>query len=171
MNRANLGNIITNGVQTLSVSAFTGSNYMRNAQRQALADAASGLNNLTMEEARQVGQTRARQMTDEAERYSTGGTSPFQHLTNEEARKFRESQAQSIRESLSDNDEENDEITVDEIMEGVKSSNSPQTENLITKIRNDYDWLNQRKIYTREGSKFVGTTIEDIIKSRSEEEE
>lgn len=59
MNRANFGNIITNGVQTLSVAGFTGSNWKKGADRARKADAASGLNNLSDEEAGILGEARA----------------------------------------------------------------------------------------------------------------
>lgn len=62
MNRLNVGNVITNGMQTLSVAGFTASGWKKGADRARIADAASGLNNLSYEEANMLGQARADQM-------------------------------------------------------------------------------------------------------------
>lgn len=65
MNRANFGNIVTNGIQTLSVSGFTAAGYKKGADRARIADAASGLNNLSYEEAGMLGQAKADQMRNQ----------------------------------------------------------------------------------------------------------
>lgn len=61
MNRANFGNVITNGMQILSVGTTTASRLLGHAE--------SALNNLTKDERKEYYQMRADQMRDEMAEY------------------------------------------------------------------------------------------------------
>lgn len=150
MNRYNFGNVVTNGVQTLSVAGFTGSNWAEGRKRQKLADASSALNNLVdtsdmkpneafnaqLDAAKQVGEMRASKLQSELD-------------------EFQENQSGI------------DDLIKDSSMVGEKQSkqkdpweylNSPQGEELRTAIN---ERVSRFKFYTRDGSRFK--KIEDIV--------
>lgn len=183
MNRSNVGNIVTNGMQILSVAGTTGAHEAQNARRAKLADASSGLNNLSEEERIQYGQMQANRIRDaiakynandnrlfleeqgnigemeanksraDMSRYNAKGSSPFQHLSNEEASKYQSSVADKMRQSFMD---------VDEAMEGLEG---PQKNELQVRISRD---VLSSTVWDREGSAFKPTTIEDLINKRKE---
>ena len=72
MNRANFGNIVTNGMQILSVAGTTAAKAFnkREALQRAKYDASSALNNMSLDEARQVGQMRAEQMKQQLKEFN-----------------------------------------------------------------------------------------------------
>lgn len=131
--RSNVGNVVTNALQIGGVAATTASGI----RRQKLGDASSAYQYLSKSEAEEIGRARASEMLQNARAYSpeekdlisrtnaqrqvekaktfeAGGESPSQHLTLEEQRQLRVKQAEGLRSSLNDGEEEQ---TVDALME------------------------------------------------------
>lgn len=165
MNRANFGNIITNGVQTLSVAGFTGSNWKKGSDKARLADASSALNNMSEDEVRAYGQMQADKMRSEVSRYNAGGQSPYQHLTDEEAGQYQEAVANDMRRKINSGSED-----VDDIMGGTPFGglNSPQAKAIRTYIENNFDFTRN---YVRDGRRFRKMTKEDLINSLTRSED
>jgi len=69
MNRYNIGNIATNGMQILGVAGTTASGFINQSQRRKIDDASSALNNMSFDEVKQVGQYRADRLRDEMTEY------------------------------------------------------------------------------------------------------
>lgn len=158
MNRVNVGNQITNGMQILGVAGTTAAAGKR-AQKQAhLADASSALNNLSEEDLNAVGQMRANKLMAEVNRYNAGGESPYQHLSNEDASKYQQARAEDMIKYASKGDEED----VDNIMSGTPFSKlkSPQAEYIQKYIENNFDFS---KLYSYDSGKIGKVTKEEII--------
>lgn len=139
MNRSNVGNIVTNATQIMSVGATAASGVIR-----SLGSADTALSNLSKQEKAELGQVRADKLRDEVSRYKTGGDSSLQHLSEEELTKYRQVQADDIR-KFSDRDSVEGESTVDDYMADVKSSytdNSEQVKHIVNKLTSDRDFLN-----------------------------
>lgn len=157
MNRANFGNVITNGMQVLSVAGTTAAGAARASRQQHLADASSALNNLSEEQLGQVGQMRANKLMEEVERYNAKGESPYQHLTPEEAGEYQSARADQMRAFARGSDE-----SVDDLMEGTAFSRlqSPQAQNLGTFIENNFTY---NPFFVKgEKGKFKKGTLEDL---------
>lgn len=124
MNRANFGNIITNGVQTLSVAGFTGANWEKGNRQAKLADASSALNNLV----------------------DTSDMTPKEafNAKMDKAQEVGEMRAAGLQKELDKFHEES--ASVDDVMEdsntGLKP-NSPQAEALEKKRQQDLDWYDK----------------------------
>lgn len=175
MNRANFGNIATNGIQTLSVSGFTGSSAIIQNRRAKIADASSALNNLVdtdgmspkeafnakLGAAKEIGMARADELKADISRQEAGGKSPFQHLSDEEAGQYQKAVADDMRKKFQGENEDVDDIMADTPMAKI---GSPQNKNLSEKINNDFNAI---KIWTRKGSAFSPTTIGDLAKEYS----
>lgn len=154
MNRNNTGNVTTNAMQILSVAGTTASGYIDKAKRARLGDASSVLNNYAeqngiskVDAAKEIGRFEAdklsqsmKEQKDSSNRYNSGGSSPFQHLTEKEAKDYQQKRAEDIKKYTYGNDEETD---VDKIMgdTGLKLD-SPQAEELERKRQRDLDWYN-----------------------------
>lgn len=131
MNRYNLGNVITNGMQILSVGATTASKTLGRADQV--------LNNLSDDEKSAYYKMKADKIRDEISRYNTGGESAIQHLSGEELTDYRKKQADDIRKKTYGEEEEN----VDALMGDMPSSlqdNSPQVKQLELKMKRDKEW-------------------------------
>lgn len=149
MNRANFGNIVTNGIQTLAVSGFTGANAYKQSQRQKLADASSALNNMTLEEAGQVGKMRADELNEQVRQHNNQ-TNGMEHLTDEEQKKYGDKKAQGLRDYINGEEE-----SIDDYLEGGIAPQTAQgiqiNENTIRKLK----YLEERVAYVRDGSRFA----------------
>ena len=166
MNRANFGNVVTNGMQILSVAGTTAAGAIRASRQQHLADASSALNNLSEDELQQVGEMRANKLRDEMARYNAGGESPYQHLSNEEAGLYQEKRAEQMRKFINEDSE-----SVDDLMEGTAFSRlqSPQSSDLRTFIENNFKY---NPFYVKgEKGRFKKGTIEDLGLERKEGDE
>lgn len=145
MIRSNVGNIVTNGQQILSVGAFTAGGLIR-----SLGKADSALNNLSKEERQKYTQMQADKMRDEMNAYNSGGASATQHLSEEELTQYRQAQADDIRRKINKS-QGSDVESVDEIMGGTSSSsrgtppalreNSEQVPELNLKMQRDREWF------------------------------
>ena len=156
MNRSNIGNVITNGMQILSVGATTASHVLGSADK--------ALNNLTPEERKKYDLMRADKMReemqdyynperqlnkqfkenkikDEREAYYAKGSSPMQHLTLDEKTKFQKMKAEKIKESINDSNEIEEDNSFENPALAIRSV-SPQSEEGYIKITRDNDWLN-----------------------------
>lgn len=91
--RLNVGNQITNGMQILSVGATTASGMSNSAKQRRLADATSGLNNLSEEDLNRIGSMNASKKIAEVERYEAGGGDIYQHMTPEQAARIQKTNA------------------------------------------------------------------------------
>lgn len=140
MNRSNVGNIVTNGMQILSVSAASA--------RGILGRNETTLNNLSRKERLDYQNMQADKIRDEVETYYNKGSSPMQHLSQDEITKYREKQADDIRKKISESEETE---SVDDIMgnSGFVSNtiseireNSPQVEEIKLKLQRDNEWYN-----------------------------
>lgn len=134
MNRSNVGNIVTNGMQILSVSAASAKGILGRNE--------TTLNNLSRKERLDYKNMQADKMRDEVETYYNKGSSPMQHLSQDEITKYREKQADNIRKMISEGEETE---SVDDIMSntisGIKE-NSPQIEEIKLKLQRDNEWYN-----------------------------
>ena len=134
MNRYNLGNVITNGMQILSVGATTAAKTLGRADQT--------LNNLSDDEKSAYYKMKADKIRDEINRYNTGGESAIQHLSEEELTDYRKKQADDIRKKTYGEEEE----SVDTLMEGSENGipklqdNSLQVEQLELKMKRDKEW-------------------------------
>ena len=162
MNRANFGNVVTNGMQILSVAGTTSAAFERQSRAARIADASSALNNMSEDELHQLGQMRADKLRSEISRYNASGESPYQHLSDEEAGLYQAKRADQIRKFINQDDE--NEEDVDSLMSGAPFSTlkSPQADALRTYIKKNFDFSG---IYVRDKSKFRQMTREDLIKS------
>lgn len=145
MIRSNVGNIITNGQQIISVGAFTAGGL-----RRSLGNADSVLNNMSKEERQKYMQMKADKMRDEMNAYNSGGASATQHLSEEELTQYRQAQADDIRKKINKS-QGSDVESVDDIMGGTSSSsrgtppalreNSEQVPELNLKMQRDIEWF------------------------------
>ena len=143
MNRSNLGNQVANGMQVLSVGAFTGGNWKGQQNQRKLADASSALNNMSKDEVRQVGQMRADQMREQLRQHQNK-IDGMSHLSDEEQQSYGDKRAEDLRKYIngSDGDEENQ--SVDELVSGISSMNTPQSEALSMSINTNSEYLRKR---------------------------
>lgn len=135
MNRFNLGNIATNGMQILSVGATTAA--------RTLGRAENALNNLSEEEKNAYYKMKADKMRNETSQYNSGGASAIQHLSEEELTQYRQAQADDMRKNISGSDGFE---SIDDVLEGGTDpvpdmqDNSPQVEQLKLKMQRDKEW-------------------------------
>ena len=138
MNRSNVGNIITNAMQTLNISATTASGFKRSIDRADLAlNAQEGKRaNMEARTAKLESQTAKAQaqtkITEEKAKQEELKTEQMK-LKNEGISARTERTKQII--------EKNKPITIDELLE----DNSEQVPHIKTKINNDIDYLSSRK--------------------------
>ena len=186
MNRSNVGNQVANGVQVLSVGGFTGGNWASGKKRQRLADASSALNNMSEDEVRQVGQSRAEDLRQQIRR-SNNKTDGLSNLSDEEQKDYGKARAEELKQqtrrsinktdglsNLSDdeqkaygqkkaddlrayinNSDDEEEQTVDELVSSIKSTNSPQAEELSKAIKTNSEYLKKRNLGKGENGRFV----------------
>lgn len=143
MNRSNTGNQVANGMQVLSVGAFTAGNWAGQARKRNLADASSALNNMTEEQAKAVGQMRADKLNEEVRRHSNK-TDGMTHLTDSEQQEFGNKKAEDLRSYINGTEDEGGNKSIDDLMSGIKSMNSPQGEALSNSINTNSEYLRER---------------------------
>ena len=160
MNRFNMGNQVTNGMQILSVAGTTASSWKNQINRRNLADASSALNNMTEDEVRQVGQMRAEELRQQVRQHGNK-TNGMVHLSDEEQKKFGERKAEDLRSYISGSEEESEDVSVDELVSGIETMSSPQSESLSTSIKRNSDYLKKRNLTRGEGGRFVSTKKEE----------
>lgn len=153
MNRANVGNIFTNGMQILSVGATTATRLLGRAD--------TALNNLSPEERKAYIQMQADKMRDEVREYQTGGASPKQHMTSSELSDYQTAKAKDMNEYAKNRLKGDDEDDVDSIMEGLAIASSPQANELKTKMKKDIDNFDY---WTMKKSDTIESIIEDAKK-------
>ena len=153
MNRSNVGNIVTNGMQILSVGATTAA--------RTLGRADSALNNLSKEEKKEYYQMQADKMRDETKQYYDKSDSAFHNLSEEEQVQYRQFQADKMRKQMSDSEDD-----VDTLMADAPSSNSPQSPELTKKIIGDIEWTRKWTGRNIKTNRFVASrdNIEDLEK-------
>ena len=154
MNRSNVGNVVTNGMQILSVGATTATRLLGRAD--------TALNNLSPEERKAYVKMQADKMRDEVREYNTGGASPKQHMTSRELSDYQTAKAKDMNEYTKNRLKGDDENDVDSIMEGLAIASSPQSNELKTKIRKD---INNFDYWTMKET----DTLEEVIKRAKEE--
>lgn len=145
MNKSNVGNIITNGQQVISVEAFTAGGL-----RRSLGKADTALNNLSKEERQNYVKMQADKMRDEINVYNSGGASATQHLSEEELRQYRQAQADDIRKKINKSNG-SDVESVDDIMSKISDNdssnppnlqeNSEQVSELNLRMKRDREWF------------------------------
>lgn len=145
MIRSNVGNIVTNGQQIISVGAFTAGGLKR-----SLGKADTALNNLSKEERQNYVKMQADKMRDEMNAYNSGGASATQHLSKEELTQYRQAQADDMRRKIEKN-KDSDVESVDEIMGGISiddsgsppnlQENSEQVSELNLRMQRDREWF------------------------------
>lgn len=159
MNRSNVGNQVTNGMQILSVAGTTAAGWRNQFKRQKLADASSALNNMTEDEVKQVGQMRAEELRQQVRQFGNR-TNGMVHLSDDEQQKFGEKKAEDLRSYISGSEEENGDVSVDELVSGIKSIKSPQSDALSASIKRNSEYLEKRNLARGEGGRFVSTKKE-----------
>lgn len=144
MNRYNFGNITTNGVQTMAVSTFTGSNFEQQSRQRRLADASSALNNMTMDEVQELGRVRADRVRQEI-RQSQNKTDGMTLLTDEEQQQYGERRAEDLRSYINRKKEEGEEreesTSVDDLVSGGVIPGTVEGIEVSTKFERDVGWL------------------------------
>ena len=145
MIRSNVGNVVTNGQQVISVGAFTAGGLKR-----SLGKADTALNNLSKEERQKYTKMQADKMRDEMNVYNSGGASATQHLSEEELTQYRQAQADDMRRKINKS-QGSDVESIDEIMGGTSSNdsgtpptlqeNSEQVQELNLKMKRDREWF------------------------------
>lgn len=143
MNRSNVGNQVTNGMQVLSVAGFTGGNYVKNSKKQKLADASSALNNMTEDEVKQIGQMRADQ-TREQIRQHQNKVDGMSHLSDEEQQAYGDKRADDLRGYINGNEYDEDTQSVDELVSNISVMSTPQSEALAKSINTNSEYLRKR---------------------------
>lgn len=129
MNRSNIGNVVTNGMQILSVGATTGARTLGRADKV--------LNNLSPDEQKSYFEMKANKIRDDINSYNNKSESALQHLSEEEKITYREKQANDIREYIGkDNDNDIDSLMSDIVTRGE------QSQEINTRTRADINWLN-----------------------------
>lgn len=164
MNRFNFGNVVTNGMQTLSVAGFTGANYVKGQQRQRLADASSALNHLSYDEVNSYGEMGAQRIREQV-RENSNNTNPMTHLSDEEQQKYGQKRAEDIRSYINGSDNEDEDI--DNLIESETFPVTPEGRELNTKVINDITW-NRKWIGRSKNGKFAG--IKEILEEEGENE-
>lgn len=153
MNRANFGNVITNGMQILSVGAATASRTLGRADKT--------LSNLSKEEQDKLYKMKADKLRTEMSEYETGGSSAMQHLSPEEKTAYRQKQAENIRKFTNDKEGED---SIDDIMQGMElKNNSPQVEELNIHSRRIAEWNDLYKQMNSTQEPLTGT-LEEYLK-------
>lgn len=137
MNRSNVGNVGTNAMQILSVGATTAAGGLQgfSSMKRRLEDASSFLNNTTKQEREDIRKASARKQVEDAQRYLAGGSSPYQHMTDEEASKYQEEVAKSKKAFKFEDKSKDEEPSIDELMD-----NSEQIKPLKQNISNNIEW-------------------------------
>lgn len=149
MNRSNVGNVITNGMQILSVGATTAS--------RTLGKADQTLNNLTKQERQDYYKMKSDKIRDETNQYNSGGASATQHLSQEELTKYRQVQANDIRKRINSDEGFNEDIEdIDSLMSGLSfEDNSPQISSIKQKINSDSEYLRKRNLTRASNGRFM----------------
>lgn len=147
MNRSNVGNVVTNAFQVQAVGATTAS--------RVLGRADSALNNLSQEERARYGEMQANKIRDEMRAYETGGASMTQHLSEQELTDYRAKQAEKAKEFTYGKDEEEAE-SIDDLM---LQPNSPQVQELATRVKADMFWT---EMYNKNKEKGDETEDADV---------
>lgn len=147
MNRSNVGNVVTNGMQILSVAAHNaGGNTTR-----VLGQANKTLNNTSDTDA--VNDIVNQQKTEAQTKNLEAKTAKSEAQLKTEQLKSTKLEAQIKNINLKNDklEKKAKKQTVDELMDNTKT-NSPQTEDIKKKIRNDYEFVMMRR---GDDSKFV----------------
>lgn len=153
MNRSNVGNVITNGMQILSVGATTAKGMLGNADKT--------LSNLSQEEQERMYKMKANKIRQEMSEYETKGQSALQHLTSQEKTAYREKQAEDIRKYIKNNENED---SIDDIMQGMElKNNSPQVEALNIHTKRVAEWNDFYKQMSTNQEPLTGT-LEEYLK-------
>lgn len=135
MNRSNVGNVVTNGMQILSVGGTTTSRLFRD-------EADSALNNLSDDEKKSYYEMKADKMRDEIKKYNSGGASPDQHMTEKELYDYQEAVAENRR-KYTERTLNADNESVDDLMGYTKNLRNvgEQGKNIAMKAERDLGWL------------------------------
>lgn len=165
MNRSNVGNIVTNAQQVLSVGAFTAGGY-----RRSLAKAEQTLNNraksaegtLSPEDEARYRAMKSGKKMEAVRRWETASDDPYRLLSDKEASDVTAKKAEKLKEFAYGKDEEEPKKpedktpkTVDEAMSGVPpiEDSSEQSSEVIRKVDNDMKWLEKRT--SKSGRKYI----------------
>lgn len=108
--RSNVGNIITNGMQILSVGATTAS--------RVLGDYSKTLNNssLSQEDKDTILKAKEQKQLRNAQRELAGGTDIYQHMTNEQASSLQKARAEKALSITNEEEEESiDKLGITEV--------------------------------------------------------
>lgn len=165
MIRSNVGNIVTNGQQVLSVGAFTAGGLKR-----SLGRADTALNNLSDEQKKEYYKMRANKMMDEVNEYNSKGASFKQHLTLEELESLRKMEADNVIKKIN-GDKGSDGESVDDVLKDVPSSdnkspltleeNSEQVKQLNIAIAERNKWKNKYDTLNKETKMFLKEATRD----------
>lgn len=160
MIRSNVGNVVTNGQQIISVGAFTAGGLKR-----SLGRADTALNNLSKEERQKYTQMRADKMRDEINAYNSKSASPTQLLSEEERQEYTEMRANKMRDEVnaynSKKAKDSDIEDVDKIMEGISIDDS-DTPPILQENSEQAPELNINMMFNREWRRSLYVTHKTI---------
>lgn len=160
MNRSNVGNIVTNAQQVLSVGAFTAGGY-----RRSLAKAEQTLNNraksaegtLSPEDEARYRAMKSGKKMEAVRRWETASDDPYRLLSDKEASDVTAKKAEKLREFAYGKDEIDSDTTesVDELLSAAATieDSSEQSSEVVTKVDNDMKWLEKRT--SKSGRKYI----------------
>lgn len=128
MNRSNIGNVVTNGVQILSVGTTTASKFLDRAD--------SALNNMSKEQKTAYYKTQAEKMNRDTEAYNS--------MTEQEKQEYANRRYGIKDEEEADVKTENTSVKAkveNEVKSVMQNVNSEQAEAIGQKISNDITWI------------------------------
>ena len=176
MNRSNIGNIVTNAQQVLSVGAFTAGGY-----RRTLAKAEQTLNNraaasegaLSPEEEARYRAMKSGKKMEAVRRWETASDDPYRLLSDKEASDVTAKKAEKLKEFAYGKDEENQDSkkpdgkkidsseSVDELLSSTPTieDSSEQSAEVIKKVDNDMKWIKKRRNKNSKNYKFESKNV------------
>lgn len=166
MNRSNVGNIVTNAQQVLSVGAFTAGGY-----RRTLAKAEQTLNNraaasegaLSPEEEARYRAMKSGKKMEAVRRWETASDDPYRLLSDKEASDVTAKKAEKLKEFAYGKDEVDSDSSesVDELLSSTPTieDSSEQSSEVIKKVDNDMKWLHKRRNKNSKNYKFESKNV------------
>lgn len=152
MNRSNVGNVITNGTQILSVGATTASRVLGRADKT--------LNNLTKEEQEMYDKMQGDKKREQIKSFYNKTDNAFRRLSDDEQSEYRDYQADLMRKQMSKFEEEENQ-SVDKIMgeSGLSIENflpnTEQAKELGVSVNNNISYIKKREYLRDNKGRFI----------------
>lgn len=143
MIRSNIGNVVTNASQTVSVAGSASTRFL--GRHDKTLNNKKSLNGLSEEEQGKYEKMRADKKREQIAQFEKKTDSAFRRLSEEEQVAYREAQANKMREASDVKEGKKDKVkSVDELMSNIKSMDTPQGEELAKHINTNSEYLIKR---------------------------